>query len=494
MPSSLRLRLAVWYAGLLTLILAATASISYSFHSISHYDDVDRSLANTALHVRSQGASGNHGDDGLLQVPPFQEHASPQVYVRFYDTDGHVVASSHNSGTRLGGDPRELLAAAGEGRGDFFADNMVRSIIQPAQPALPEEGAFVTITEPNTGERTRLYGLPVVSNGVLQGYLETGQSLADLDHSLERLRTLLTFGSLAGLMASLLGGWAIAGGALRPVATMAESARAIATSRGFSRRLPRIDRRDELGQLAETFNEMLESLDEAYRTQQRFIADASHELRAPLTSILGNLELLDRVPDMSEAEKREALGFVREEARRMTLLVSDLLVLARADSGQALKREPVELDRVLLDLLGESQARVRNRKLVLVDLEEVRIQGDPDRLKQLLLILLDNAIKYTPAGGEIRLGLHSEGQSAVVTIADTGMGMEPEDLPHIFERFYRADRARSRDQGGTGLGLSIAKWIVERHGGSISAQSTPGVGSTFTLRLPCPATEASLSR
>ena len=265
---------------------------------------------------------------------------------------------------------------------------------------------------------------------------------------------------------------------------MAGTAGAIALSRSFSRRLPSLSRRDELGQLALTFNEMLESLDEAYKTQQRFIADASHELRAPLTTIIGNLDLLERAPDMDEAERGEALRFVREEAGRMSRLVSDLLVLARADAGQALKKQPVELDRVLMDVLGENQVRVRDRKLLVEELAEVRVSGDPDRLKQLLLILVDNAIRYTPAGGEIRLGLRIERDEAVVRVADTGIGIESEDLPHVFDRFFRANKARSRDQGGSGLGLSIARWIAEQHGGSITAQSKPGQGSIFTVRLP----------
>lgn len=485
MVTSLRLRLAVWYACLLALILAATAFVSYSFHSISHYDDVDRALTSTAIHVRgTMLVSGEAvGPDGALKVPSFEEHTSPEIYVRLYDADGRLVASSRNAGSEPGIDPRIVASSPRGGQDNFFGDSLMRSFVRATQPVIPGEGGFLTAVSPETQERTRFYGLPIVEDGAVKGYLEAAQPLAPLDHSMDRLRTLLMVSSAVGLLASLLGGWLIAASALRPVAAMAETAGDIALSRSFARRLPEISRRDELGQLADTFNEMLDSLEEAYRTQQRFIADASHELRAPLTSILGNLELLDRAPDMDEAEKSEALGFVREEANRMNRLVADLLALARADAGQTLNMQPVELDRILMDVLGENQARVSDRKLTLSELDEVKVQGDPDRLKQLLLILVDNAIKYTPAGGEIRLGLRAEAGKAILTVADTGIGIDSADLPHVFDRFYRADKARSRDQGGTGLGLSIAQWIVDQHHGEISVESKPGKGTVFTVEL-----------
>lgn len=168
----------------------------------------------------------------------------------------------------------------------------------------------------------------------------------------------------------------------------------------------------------------------------------------------------------------------------MSRLVADLLVLARADAGQPLKRERVELDRLLLAVFQETRVLARGRKLSLRDLDQLLVYGDPDRLKQLLVILADNAIKYTPDGGEVQLILRRAPGAAVISVSDTGIGIAAEDLPHIFDRFYRADKARSRDQGGTGLGLSIARWIAESHGGHISVESTLGRGSVFTVRLP----------
>ena len=229
---------------------------------------------------------------------------------------------------------------------------------------------------------------------------------------------------------------------------------------------------------------MLTSLDEAYRAQQRFVADASHELRAPLTAILGNLELLERVPDLGDDEKAEALDYLRVETQRLSRLVSDMLVLARADAGQSLRSQQVELDRLLLEVFRESRMLATEQKLALLDIDQVQVQGDPDRLKQLLLILIDNAVKYTPEGGQVRLALRRDKGAAVITVADTGIGIDQEDLPHLFEQFYRADKARARDKGGTGLGLAIAKWIADRHGGDITVESRRSRGSVFTVRLP----------
>ncbi len=485
MSSSLRLRLAVWYAALLALILAATSLLSYSFHSASHYEDVDRALVGTAVHALGQlKGLDRHAGAHTIELPPVDEFASPDIYVRLYDSDGRLLTQSPNAGRQPESDPRAVAATPKNRDDGGYLPWPMNPLVNLGHPRLAEEGGFATVGGERGQPRTRLYSLPMVADGETWGYLEAGASLEPVDHSLARLRLLLLATSVGGLLAALLGGWAIAGSALRPVAAMAGTARAIALSRGFSRRLPRLGRRDELGQLADTFNEMLASLDEAYRTQQRFVADASHELRAPLTSIQGNLELLERAPHLGESERAETMAYLRQEAKRMGRLVSDLLVLARADAGQSLKVEPVELDRLLVEVFQEARLLARGRKMALRELDQVRVEGDRDRLKQLLVILVDNALKYTPEGGEIGLTLQKGAGAVAVAVSDTGIGIDPEDLPHIFERFYRADKARSRDQGGTGLGLSIAQWIAERHGGQLTVQSAPGRGSVFTLHLP----------
>jgi len=264
---------------------------------------------------------------------------------------------------------------------------------------------------------------------------------------------------------------------------MIASAQTIARSRDFAHRLSVPPHQDELGQLATTFNTMLGSLGQAYQAQQRFVGDASHELRAPLTAIQANLELLERRPDMPPADRQEAVAEASREAHRLTRLVADLLTLARADAGSGLRRQRVELDQVLLAVMHQARHLVHGQQVSVGALEPIWVQGDPDRLQQLLLILVDNAIKYTPPGGQITLSLRRQDGRAVMTVQDTGVGIAATDLSHVFERFYRADPARARDPGGSGLGLAIARWIVDQHGGEMTLHSTPGQGTTVTISL-----------
>ncbi|HJQ27755.1 MAG TPA: HAMP domain-containing sensor histidine kinase [Rubrobacter sp.] len=276
----------------------------------------------------------------------------------------------------------------------------------------------------------------------------------------------------------------LAGRALRPVHALTQTAAGIARSQDFGKRVPVDGRRDELGRLAETFNDMLANLEHAYRAQKRFVADASHELRAPLTAIQGNLELLRRHPDASRAQKEEALQEADREAHRLSQLVADLLALARADAGVPIRRQKVELDRVVLEALATAQHLAHGRSIELATLEPALIEGNPDRLKELFLILLDNAVKYTLPGEQVALTLCRQAGSAEVIVHDDGAGIAPEDLSHVFERFYRADPARTRDPGGTGLGLPIARWIAEAHGGHMELESKPATGTTVSMRLP----------
>ena len=257
-----------------------------------------------------------------------------------------------------------------------------------------------------------------------------------------------------------------------------------------------------MGRLAATFNDMLDRLQSAYaalqsanrrleaalESQRRFVADASHELRTPLTTVRGNASLLRRFDALSPEDRQDAVAQIGAEAERMSRLVNDLLMLARADAGQLLERKPVALAPLIDDVAHQARVLAGGKLSVSVlrlGNVDAEVRGDADALRQLLLILVDNAIKYTPAGGSVTLGLRVEQtganqQTARITVIDTGAGIPREDLPHIFERFYRADRARRA--GGTGLGLAIGKWIAEAHGGTISVESSPGAGSTASPR------------
>lgn len=289
-----------------------------------------------------------------------------------------------------------------------------------------------------------------------------------------------------GIVAAAVGGYWISRRAMAPVDRITLTARAITADR-LSRRLEVPPTGDELQRLSETLNEMLGRLEAAFTETTRFTADASHELRTPVALIRTSAEVAlrrSRSPD----EYREALEFILREAERTSTLIQDLLTLTRADAGvEALQRAPVDLAAMLNDMRAQVAAMCEGRGLGMemeTPAQPVAVDGDRAALGRLVLLLVDNAVKYTPAPGEVRVSVESAGAKAVLGIADTGIGIAGGDLPHVFDRFYRADKARSRDSGGAGLGLSIAKWIVERHNGRITIGSTPGRGSSVRVEFP----------
>jgi len=244
--------------------------------------------------------------------------------------------------------------------------------------------------------------------------------------------------------------------------------------------------RDDIGQLAATINGMLDRLSLSFQKITQFTADASHELRTPLTIMQGELEIALR-GERSVEEYLETLGSCLEEVERMATIVNDLLLLSKSDMGQeVLNFEPVDMKLMVNNLLSHFQILADEHQIKLgSDLEEVEtIYGDHLRLRQMLVNLLSNAIRYTPAGGHIKVSLKNVENGIEVAVADTGIGIPEDAIPRIFDRFYRADKARSRQYGGSGLGLSIVKWIVEAHNGSITVDSIVGEGSVFRVFLP----------
>jgi signal transduction histidine kinase len=372
------------------------------------------------------------------------------------------------------------------------------------------------IQAPTHGVSGNVNGVPM-GDGPVIGVLLVAKSLSEVDATMLLLRVLLLVSGLATLVGTLVASWLIATRVLRPLSEIVVTARSIvaSTARGtrignLSQRVRRTGERGELARVVETFNEMLASLESATSTQRRFVADASHELRAPLTTIQGNLAFLQRhLDELPPEERRIMLADAYGETLRLRELVEELLLLARADASEAPPLGPqaeetaaeeskrsaplVELDRAVLQLVRQLRRRLgvegSQLKLEVGHIEPVRVRGDEESLRRVILILLDNAIKYTPMRDEegrvsrVTVSLERSDGQAVLRVRDTGIGIDPDDLSHIFDRFYRADRARSRQ--GTGLGLSIAKTLVEQElGGHISAESTPGKGSTFSVRLP----------
>lgn len=289
----------------------------------------------------------------------------------------------------------------------------------------------------------------------------------------------LVVGGLLALLLVRMSRWM-----LWPMEQVSQLAQDIVQDEELSRRLPTNQPVPELNLWAEAFNTALDRLEEILQQQRRFLADVSHELRTPLTIIRGQAQLMRRTGQYDP----EAVADIEKEAERLSRLVEDLLFLARAEAGALpLRREPVDLDALLLEVVRQSRvlAERKGLHLALAHLEPLPVVGDPDRLTQALLNLVSNAVQYTPPGGEVQIGARREGDWALVWVRDTGPGIAAEDLPHLFERFYRADRARTRrGSRGFGLGLSIVHWIVDAHGGYVTVRSREGQGATFTIALP----------
>jgi heavy metal sensor kinase len=303
--------------------------------------------------------------------------------------------------------------------------------------------------------------------------------------ALARLRAVLAAGSLLGVAAALVGGWLLSGAVLHPVDRLTRTARSISAG-VLDQRLRLQGPDDELHRLADAFDEMLDRLQQAFDRERQFTADAAHELRTPLTVLQGEIEVALRRP-RSDEEYRRILHTLQEAVGRLSRLVADLLVLARAEAGAEILRRQEVAVAPLLRLVAESvqpKATAQQVTFTVHAPKDLATTVDQDRLFQALVNIVDNALAHTSAGGEIELGADTEGDGIRIWVADNGEGIPPEHLPHIFQRFYRADAHRSRDSGGSGLGLAITKWIVEAHGGRITVDSQPGQRTEFTLHFP----------
>ncbi len=455
---SIRFRLTLWYVLFLAVILAGFSAGVYLALRTSLYGNLDDSLENRASvaldTIDYQDGSPTLETQQLVLDPNEGEH-----FTRVYDATGSLTFDDSPQADRPSVDQKTVEAA-------LQGETTVRR---------------VKVGDQNMRVRT----LPVRRGGSVVGALEVGLSESDVSDTLRILLLIIAVAYPVTLGATSFGGVFLAGRALAPIDQITRIARRI-SAEDLSRRLDLRLPDDELGRLAHTFDDMIARLDEAFRRQRQFTADASHELRTPLTSIKGQVEVtLSR--ERSPQTYREVLGTVNEEVDRLIRLVGSLLTLARADAGQIpIAKERVDLAGLVASVVEQVRplAEERGVALEVATAPSATLEADEDLLLQLLLNLLDNAIKYTEKGGQVTVGWASRDGSMELRVRDTGAGIPPEQVPRIFDRFYRVDKARSRAEGGTGLGLSICRWIAEAHGGSISVESTPGTGSTFTLRLP----------
>jgi two-component system OmpR family sensor kinase len=462
---SLRMRLTLYYTGVLAACLFLVGFGLYNLSNNFMEQQFDRTLVSTARRVSSSFTVVNDPQNMHIILPNVNVFSDPWLYLQVIDAQGNVVTKSQNLGSQvLPYDDRTIDEAQ---KGNAFFN-----------------------TAAAEGEVLRIYNYPIIVRDQLTGILQVGRAQQPQRTFFAHLARFLGMSSLVVLVLAAGLGFILARFALAPVEQLTNVAAHISETQDLDKRVDYQGPPDEIGRLASTFNMMLSrlatarrSLEDAYATQLRFVADVSHELRTPLTTIRGNLELLQRLDGGGSLEQKEILADAVSESGRMVRLVHNLLMLARAEAGRHIEKGPVQLGEIVqaaarqAPLLG--QARFETDSLEL--LEQAVVAGSEDYLMQLLLILLDNAFKFTPAAGAVTLaGLRQDGWWGV-RVSDTGSGIAPEDLEHIFDRFYQAG---SRRAGGSGLGLAIARWIASEHGGGIEVASKVGEGSSFTFWLP----------
>lgn len=453
---TIRTRLTLWYSSLLAVIITVFGFALIAVLNWAWIEQTQSSLMKVAKQTITQI---DLTADGQMRVPPLDMSEAvgyATFFVQVWDASGRSVRMS--------------------------TPNIIQPFDKDALRTAKEMWSEVMIGEKHFYVLT--FPLYTADNG-RPGSIQIATRLDQIDLATNRLiRIMIGVGGIAILLSIMIGS-VIAGRALQPIDAIAQAAARITAADDLSRRVPYDGPNDELGMLTVTFNATLERLERLFNAQRRFVADVSHELRTPLTTLQGNLDLVKRFgPD------KDAIEAMTSEISRMTRLVSDLLLLARADSGNLpMKREIFDLDTLVMDVYREGRILGQQHEIKIEKIVPARVNADPDRIKQLLLNLVTNAIKYTPAGGRITLSMAVSEGYAFVNVTDTGVGIPKQDLEMIFERFYRVDKARSREAGGTGLGLSIAQWIAKSHGGKILAHSEEGKGSTFTIQLPALDTE-----
>lgn len=352
-----------------------------------------------------------------------------------------------------------------------------------------QQGNSYLLVRDARGNRQLTVLMPLVNEHHTIAILQMNTPTTTADEFLTTLRFILLFGVISALSIAIALTFPLVGAALRPLVDMERTSQRIAEG-ALSMRLKTPVTNDEIGRLALSFNWMVAQLENAFKRQKQFVADVSHELRTPLTALSGSLEMLMIGADRGDIEASRHLAHgMYAEVQRMHRLVEDLLALTRLDEGKMVLREDtIDLHTVIEKIYDHVQQLAHGQEIrieLAPDIPLVRV--DTDRLQQVLLNVVDNALKFTPADGYIEISVYTEGQTAVIIeIQDTGKGIAPEALPHVFDRFYRVDPARSRlpeSMSGNGLGLAIAKELIEAQGGAISISSVRGKGTTVTIRL-----------
>ncbi len=482
----IRVQLTVWYtlvSAILILIFGVTLYTALQTMLISSFD--------TTLQMRAQqvaeGVSINHKDvsvsDIVSELPELNATAAlldPEDVNNGKDSNGASVATyvNRNIIVRVF-DTHSKTLFCYPASCNIIALSHV-SISEPLQ-GKPWHG---TITSTN-GQQIRLYSTMLVSNKTIFGVVQVGQPLTSLNERMQDIIFLLLLSTPFALLFSAYGSYWLAGRAFKPIHRLTDIAHEIG-AKDLHQRVPIPHANDEVRELALIFNQMIGRLEHAFNQQRRFVADASHELRTPVSVIRSITDVALSQPSAPE-EYVLVLKEINAESERLGKLINDLLVLARADEGLVqFDHDTVQLDLLTSDVVDSMEALAAESKITLTvgELHTATILGDAARLIQVIMSLVDNALTYTNVGGSITLSVKTTKTHALLIVHDTGIGIALKDQPHSFERFYRADPARSRAAGGSGLGLSIVDWVVRAHDGTVCVESRPGQGSTFTVMLP----------
>lgn len=464
---TIRQRLTLYYAVLLTLIIITFGVLTYGVMRWTMMGTIDSTLIDTAnlitnnsrlLPVPGFGAPSRME----IELAPLDLFRASGVYVQAWEiVDGRpIFKESSLNAAGLGTIP--LDASMLGNYNPIFSNTMINNVA------------------------LRVLTVPIVqsSSGRLVGNIQVATELETLNRASKQLLIVVLASCVVAIIgAGMLSLW-FSHRALVPIEHITQAASKIAGTNDLSTRLNWKGPADELGKLISVFNQMMGRIQHLFSVQQRFVADISHELRTPLTAIQGNIALMKRY-----GVDAASLDDIEIECQRMTRLVNDLLMLARADyGGIKINLIPLDLDTVVIECFNSAKILAKDRRLDihLGHFQPVRIKGDYERLKQLVSNLLNNAIKFTPDGGQIVVTLGSNNENAILTVKDTGIGIPKADHERIFDRFYQseASRVHHSDDEGFGLGLSIAKWVVEAHHGTISVNSEPNQGATFIVTIP----------
>jgi len=461
---NIRFKLIIWYIFILGIILTAFSTFLYLTLSRSLYRGIDVKIKSIGEVIASSSTN------------PYSQYSFSNIDRMLEDSFGlkpvtKFIQVLDESG-RIGRKSQNLQ--------HFQLPISIRALKNASQGKITFETTKALGKYP-----LRMVTVPVIRGRHIINIVQVATSLEQVGEALKTLLLILWITVPSALVVASLGGLFLANKALKPVDEITKTARMI-TSKRLDQRIKLRKTKDEIGRLAETFNDMISRLGQSFKQIRQFSADASHELRTPLTILKGEMEVGLRRRRRPE-EYRKILNSNLEEVNHMTQIVDDLLFLSKADMGEVhLQKHPINLTKLVSEVGAQAKmiAMAKDIKVHISKDSDVPVIGDRLRLRELLLNLVDNAVKYTPEGGEMMISLERDDDRVKLRVMDNGIGIPTEDQPHIFDRFFRVDKARSREAGGSGLGLSICKWIVEAHGGEISVESEVTKGSLFTVTLP----------